>query len=258
MKFLGIDLGWQSGASGLCCLDWQDRQLVLADLQRQTALADILDWVDHWTGTTAPAVIAVDAPTLIPNQSGMRLPDRLAHQYFGQYDAGCYPANRNRPFAQRLIGFGLALEERGFQHAPHSSAQAPGRFQLEVFPHPVTLHLFQLKRILKYKKGRLADRRLELAKLRAYQLSVLPTLEPPLALSEPDLPPIPPAGGIALKAVEDQLDSLLCAYTAAHWWLWGLARNWVLGNREAGYIVVPAPFQGAQPELPAGVPQNQS
>jgi predicted RNase H-like nuclease len=45
---------------------------------------------------------------------------------------------------------------------------------------------------------------------------------------------------MALKAVEDQLDSLICAYVAAHWWYWGLERNWVLGDTTTGYIVVPA------------------
>lgn len=254
MKLLGIDLGWQSGASGLCCLDWQQGTLVLADLQCQQSVADILTWVDQWTAAETTAVVAVDAPTLIPNETGMRLPDRLAHKYFGKYDAGCYPANRSRPFAQRLIDFGLSLEARGFQHSPYSVAQPVGRFQLEVFPHPAIVHLFGLTRILKYKKGQLADRRVELAKLRQYQLAVLPALDPPLLLTETDLPAIPERGP-ALKAVEDQLDSLMCAYVAAHWWVWGCdrtpfdptnlpdpsARNWVLGDCQEGYIVVPAP-----------------
>jgi len=65
-------------------------------------------------------------------------------------------------------------------------------------------------------------------------------LEPGLALNDQEIPDIPTKGA-DLKAVEDQLDALICAYVAAHWWYWGLARNWVLGDREAGYIVVPAP-----------------
>ncbi|UBF25826.1 DUF429 domain-containing protein [Kovacikia minuta CCNUW1] len=48
MKFLGIDLGWSSGASGLCCLEWRDGRLELLDLQRQAAIADILTWIDTW------------------------------------------------------------------------------------------------------------------------------------------------------------------------------------------------------------------
>ncbi|WP_017300793.1 DUF429 domain-containing protein [Nodosilinea nodulosa] len=240
-RFLGVDLGWQSGPTGLCCLHLENEMLTLVALDRLQATGDILAWIGQWAEGSASAVVAVDAPTLIPNETGMRLPDRLAHKHFGRYDAGCYPANRGRPFAEKLIAFGLALESLGFAHAPHSPARPQGRFQLEVFPHPATVHLFGLTRILKYKKGTLAQRRPELDKLRQYQLSVLPTLEPALMLRESDLPEIPTSGK-AMKAVEDQLDSLTCAYAAAHWWTWGPERNWVLGDVAEGYIVVPGPL----------------
>ncbi len=46
MRFLGIDLGWAAGASGLCCLEWSDKCLHLLDLDRQQTIADILNWVD--------------------------------------------------------------------------------------------------------------------------------------------------------------------------------------------------------------------
>ncbi len=239
-RFLGVDLGWQSGPTGLCCLHLDEDGLRLVALDRLQTVEEILTWIADWASGSTNAVVAVDAPTLIPNETGMRLSDRLAHKYFGRYDAGCYPANRGRPFADKLIAFGLALEAQGFQHRPHSPARPQGRFQLEVFPHPVTVHLFGLSKILKYKKGTLAQRRPELEKLRQYQLSVLPTLAPALALKESDLPAIPTTGK-AMKAVEDQLDSLTCAYVAAHWWYWGVERNWVLGDRTEGYIVVPAP-----------------
>jgi predicted RNase H-like nuclease len=97
MKFLGIDLGWRSGPSGLCCIEWSDGHLHLLDLDRKEAIEDILLWVDSWVLSEEPAMIAVDAPTLIPNATGMRLPDRLTHKYFGRYHAGCYPANLNLP-----------------------------------------------------------------------------------------------------------------------------------------------------------------
>jgi predicted RNase H-like nuclease len=248
-RFLGVDLGWQSGPTGLCCLHMAAGSLALVACDRLQATAEILAWIAHWADGAASAVVAVDAPTLIPNETGMRLPDRLAHKHFGRYDAGCYPANRGRPFAEKLIAFGLALEALGFAHQPHSDAKPQGRFQLEVFPHPATVHLFGLSKILKYKKGTLAQRRPELEKLRRYQLDVLPSLEPALTLEESDLPKIPLTGA-AMKAVEDQLDALTCAYAAAHWWYWGLERNWVLGDVEEGYIVVPAALSsGRLPKL---------
>lgn len=228
------------------------------------AIADIFEWIQNQLGSeaeTVAAVIAVDAPTIIPNETGMRLPDRLAHKHFRQYHAGCYPANLGRPFASRTLEFGQRLEEMGFLHQPELNvSQSPGRYQLEVFPHAAMIHLFQLARILKYKKGRLAERRTELLRLRDLMRSHLPHLTPALRLPTPrhtqgvatsgeiDLPDIP-TGGRALKAAEDQLDSIICAYVAAHWWYWGQAKNWTLGDRTTGYIVIPTPFGRLGPHL---------
>lgn len=249
VKFLGIDFGWITGASGLCCLEWQQDRLALLDLQRREAIPEVLAWVDTWAPKPEPALVAVDAPTLIPNLTGMRLPDRLAHKYFGRYHAGCYPANRGSRFAERTIGFGLSLEARGFCHAPMMEPKQPGRYQIEAFPHPAIVHLFRLERILKYKKGTLAERRVELAKLRGYICDRLPLLEPGLDITHSTISlPEVPLNGTALKALEDQLDSIICAYIAAHWWYWGLERNQVLGDRAEGYIVVPMGRGGRREE----------
>ncbi|MEP0817281.1 DUF429 domain-containing protein [Trichocoleus sp. FACHB-46] len=239
MKFLGIDLGWRSQPTGLCCLEWREDKLHLLNLERLEAIADVLLWVDYSAPAEASAVIAVDAPTLIPNATGMRLPDRLTHKHFGRYHAGCYPANLGLPFAERTVAFGLSLEARGFAHAPVLAAQQSGRYQIEVFPHPAMIHLFGLPQILKYKKGKLSDRRLELLKLRQHILQDLTQLEPSLFVPDATLVPEIPTKGTEMKAVEDQLDALICAYVAAHWWYWGLERNLVLGDRETGYIVIP-------------------
>ncbi len=252
MKFIGIDFGWTSGASGLCCLRWENGHLQLADSDRQDAIADVLAWVDATAPAPEPAIIAVDAPTLIPNSTGMRLCDRLAHKHFGRYHAGCYPANLNSRFAERTVGFGKSLEALGFEHAPELELQGRDRCQIEVFPHPAIVNLFGLTRILKYKKGTLAERKLELAKLQEYIVNILPAIEPKLDLSKPqrtqrtrregefdlfcDLSVL---SGSNLKAVEDRLDALICAYVAAHWWYWGSDRNLVLGDRAGGYIVIP-------------------
>jgi predicted RNase H-like nuclease len=48
-----------------------------------------------------------------------------------------------------------------------------------------------------------------------------------------------PTSVATLKALEDKLDALLCAYIGAHWWYWGIERNLVLGDRTTGYIVIP-------------------
>jgi predicted RNase H-like nuclease len=148
-------------------------------------------------------------------------------------------------FAPRTTGFSQSLLARNFQHAPTIEPQQLGRYQIEVFPHPATINLFGLTRILKYKKGRLADRRQELNQLRSYITDLLPKLEPALSLAAVDS--IPKIGskqtGKELKAIEDQLDSLLCAYIAAYWWYWGITKNMVLGDLDTGFIVIPNSVQ---------------
>lgn len=239
MRFLGIDLGWQTGPTGVCCLQMSLDTVSLSTLDHLATHADVLTWITHQAAATVPAMVAVDAPTVIPNPTGMRQPDRLAHRYFGKYHAGCYPANQASAFAPKLLAFSQALTDQGFSHAPTLEPQQLGRYQIEFFPHPAMVHLFGLTRILKYKKGRIAQRRQELERLRSLLRLHLPNHTPRLMLEH--LPSIP-KGGAALKAVEDQLDSIVCAYGAAHWWYWGHQRNQVLGDLESGYIVVPTPY----------------
>lgn len=241
MKFIGVDLGWSSGASGLCCLEWHDGGLEILDLTTVLAIEEILAWIDRQIPLDTPAIVAVDAPTIINNPTGMRLADKLTHKHFGRYHAGCYPANLGLKFADRTTGFSRSLLDRNLQHAPTIEAQAWGRYQIEVFPHPATVNLFGLEKILKYKKGRIAERQRELNKLRSYIVEVLPKLKP--NLSSNSLTKIPAIAqnltGKKLKAIEDMLDSLICAYVAAHWWYWGTAKNMVLGDLDTGFIIIP-------------------
>lgn len=245
--FIGVDLGWRSGASGVCCLLLKGDKLQLTRLCCQPDLDSVLALIDEVAPTDVPAMVGVDAPLIIPNEKGMRSPDRLAHKYFGKFHAGCYPANQNSPFATRLTQFSRDLTSRGFCHATALEPQVSGRYQIEVFPHPATIQLFNLPRILKYKKGRLAERAKGLNQLRDLILERLPVHEP--MLTELALPMIPTTGK-AMKAVEDQLDSVLCAYVSAYWWYWGLTRNHVLGSEADGYIVIPCP-PGAPVDLAA-------
>jgi pyridoxamine-phosphate oxidase len=234
LRFLGIDFGWENQPSGVAALDWTGETLHLVALDRLATPKDVLRWVE--AEATESTGIGIDAPIVIPNATGMRIADRLAHSFFGKYHAGAYPASRARTFWKRTTGLSSALEKQGFGHGDRWVPKSSGRFQIEVHPHAASVQLFLLDRIVKYKKGRLADRVLELNRFRGLILERLPLLVPRLELTE--LPEIPTAGR-ELKAVEDQLDAVMAAYIAAHWWYWGPERNDVLGNSRLGYIIVP-------------------
>lgn len=203
-------------------------------LECLTEPEDILRWVESNAGENA--VIGIDAPIVIPNATGMRDADRLAQSMYARFHAGAYPASRARRFWKRTTQLSAGLERLGFRHGDKLTPQASGRFQIEVHPHAASVQLFELARIVKYKKGTLAERSAGLRTLRNLMLRRLPGLIP--SLDPPILPEIPGTGK-ALKSCEDQLDSLLCAFIAAYWWRWGRERSDVLGDSSRGYIVVP-------------------
>ena len=185
-------------------------------------------------------MIAVDAPLVIPNASGIRTAERELNRDFRRFDAGCHAANLGRPFAGFVTEFSRRLEAMGFRHGVSEAWREHGRCQIEVHPHAATIKLFGLSRIIKYKRGLRKDRAAGLRRLRSLMLERLPLLDPPLSL---DLPAVPRTG--PLKPVEDQIDAALCAYIAAHWWHWPAGRNLVYGSETDGYVVVPNPIPAA-------------
>lgn len=222
MRFLGVDLGWQSQPSGVAALD---ENLRLLNLGRIDAIEDVPGWVDEMAGD-GPAMVAIDAPTIIRNPGGTRECERALNRVFRKYDAGCHAANLGRPFAVRTNAFSASLESRGFAHADRIVAGAPGRYQIEVHPHAASVRLFGLEKILKYKKGRVADRAVGLRRLRDLVSGLV----------QGDLPEMPRTN---LKVVEDQIDAVLCAYIGWHWWRSGAEGSTVFGDKGGGFIVVP-------------------
>ena len=181
---------------------------------------------------------AVDAPLVIRNQTSIRPAERELNADFRRFHAGCHAANLGRPFAQKVISFSRRLEALGFGHGASMTPRQEGRFQIEVHPHAATVSLFGLDRIVKYKRGTREQRARELRRLRRLAISQLPALDPSLSAR---FPSVPKTGN--LKPTEDKIDAILCAYIAAHWWVWATKRNRLYGNQESGYIVVPTPRQ---------------
>jgi predicted RNase H-like nuclease len=233
-SFLGVDLGWYGKPSGLAIFRWAGGRLRLSGLTRLLDEAEIRAWIAKKAGSGS-AVVAVDAPTIIRNESGIRPAERALNAQFRRFHAGCHPANLSRPFAKYVLRFSGELKSMGFAFEPEIPAQELGRFQIEVHPHAASVTLFNLSRIVKYKRGKRGERARELNRFRQLLLEHLPKLEP--GVSNLNLPKVPDTGNT--KEVEDQLDAVLCAYIAAHWWYWGLERNSMFGDRESGFIIVP-------------------
>ena len=116
-----------------------------------------------------------------------------------------------------------------------------------MYPHAGLVALFDLPKSLKYKKGPVTQKRKGLSTLAEHlrrlvqaspRLSANACLSDLLSLELGDL------RGRDLKAHEDRLDALFCAYLAYYFWFWGLDRNQVFGDVETGYIANPRLLRG--------------
>lgn len=248
MPYIGIDLAWgEKARTGLAALGNAGR--LEASTSARTD-AEITGFVHH--NAPSECVVAVDAPLIVPNETGRRTAEALVGELFGRYGASAYPANRTNPLFCPPRGARLA-QELGLDMDP---AVAPGqgrRVCIEVYPHPAMVAMFDLDYVIPYKgkKGRdldalkVAYERL-IAGIEAACAGTLRLAESPRWTELCSL-----ARGASrkseLEAIEDEIDAIFCAYLA---WLWaneGLAACEVLGDVTTGYIVTPRLRDGARP-----------
>ena len=146
---VGVDLAWSPrNTSGV---------VVVRDgrVERSATVVDD-DAIAALVPATGPVVVAVDAPVVVPNETGRRPCDAEISRCFARFHAGAYPANRSIPWLAEPRAAGLA------ERLDLSLDPAASRAMVEVYPHPATIVLFGLDRVLPYKarRGRgLEDRR---------------------------------------------------------------------------------------------------
>ena len=252
MLFVGLDLAWgRKNTSGGCILSFSgEGKAKVLDVTETLGDDDaILAWADKWDNLQGRAglLLGVDAPLLVPNETGKRPCEAELGRRFARFQAGAHPANRQLfggdVRGERLV---VRLADLGVRHDPYLSAprQTGARQVMEVFPHPAHIVLFGLPRTLKYKAKPGRDYPSRWAALNDYgrHLRALTAHDPPLRL--PDDWPRPDAAGLvgaAFKRYEDGLDALTCAYIVYWYWWHGENGAEVIGDMKDGYVVLPKP-----------------
>lgn len=252
MRFIGLDLAWSArNPSGGVVLGWDGgRAWPLAWSSALRDDAEVLAFVLNGTDGEG-ALVAVDAPLVVPNERGTRGCDRALSAAYRRAEAGAYPANRSR-LGPVVRGEALLaqLQAHGFTQGPRVERGRAVRQVVEVYPHAAAVELFGLPRTLKYKArpGRTLEFRWGEHERLKELLSTLSRRTPALdAASLLHGLRIHGERGRRLKAAEDLLDALLCAYTALHLWTWGEEGYRAFGDRETGYILVPIPISRGRP-----------
>ncbi len=243
MYFIGIDLAWseRNNSAAACIYAKDDTSELISTQECLGQNEEILNFISKIAGTN-PALVTIDAPLIVPNQTGSRPCDREITRIFGRYHAGTFPANRAK-FGGKVRGEEIVhlLRRQNFIHTPKVARQTQVRQVIEVYPHPATIILFHLPRILKYKrrKGRsIEERQKELNHLQEYIVR-LDSAKPSLHLSPSSFKNPFSLSGNSLKTYEDLLDALLCAYIGYHAWYWGPQGYHVFGDTKTGYILIP-------------------
>jgi predicted RNase H-like nuclease len=240
---IGIDLAWSpKNATGLAAATVTGERVEVHTTALAYSLNDIVEFVrDH---SSVPITIAIDAPTVVPNETGMRPVERILQSdpELQRAHAAPYPANRQllgkcnggRPRGEELVELlkrELQVTEVGCPPAHHC-----GRFAIEVFPLAAMPRLFGVLGVPVYKKKGSRTWPQCQAGLSSYIERLRQLQRPELDFSSE----LRMDGQIGkkFKAIEDRVDAVLCAYIAALAWLGEVE---CVGTLDEGYITLPRP-----------------
>lgn len=246
MFFVGIDLAWsEKNLSGVAVFEGDEETMQFRCANILRADSEILDFIEGSVGEK-PALIAIDAPLIVPNEDGRRIADAQVCDFFGKYNAGAYPASRKLflQWGETIRGEELSrkLESLGFKQDPYFTKNDKGsRKFFEVYPHPAMVVIFNLREIIRYKKKKGRPYETVWDEFQRYQkcLKKLETDFPELRISSELIEKnIIGLKGKALKNIEDQLDAVFCAYIAYYAWAYR-EKCTVFGNLNEGYILSP-------------------
>jgi len=235
MILAGVDLAWQSekNPSAIAYGNLVEGTLTVTGVDAAVYGIEVV--LKNLIASKGLQGIAIDAPLIINNESGQRPCEKGVGKVYGSRNASCHTSNTKLYPNAKSVYLSQQLSDRGYAHLGNE------HWQIECYPHPAIIEMFNLPERLKYKKGRVSEKKAGQKQLAMFlrQLEASPTL--PLRFDEHmqilDGGYIDSLAGQALKSNEDALDALVCLYIA------GLfakkAKGEIFGDADSGYIWVP-------------------
>ncbi len=235
-KLAGVDLAWHSDKNptavtiGSLSTAGLSIEKVIPAIYGIPKVLDRLNKINGLTG------IAIDAPLIIENATGQRLCEKEIGVAYGSRKASCHTSNTSLYLAANSVTLSKSLSKLGFSHITGI------KWQIECYPHPAIIEIFGLKERLKYKKGKVSDKKagqIELGGLinSLSSSSILKLNNTENIAKYIDEKHIESLRGQALKSNEDALDAIICLYIAGLYSIGNLGCNF--GNIQEGYIWVP-------------------
>ncbi len=205
--YIGIDLAWgEKNPSGFCIAKKQKNKLKIVDAKLLYSIDEIIDEIlkhkDH------KLYVGVDAPLVVPNESGNREIEKEFNKDFAAYKISMLPANKKlltkySPKIRSVVLFDK-LSELGFKRDYSSD-----KVIYEVYTHSTIAMLWNDHKILPYKRKKGRNTAFIKEQLHIYKKHLLKEFYTHEILKD-DLINL---RGKKLKDYEDLLDSLTCAYS---------------------------------------------
>ncbi len=252
--FVGFDSAWAGKApGGFASATFSQGRLVGTRLPQPASFDRAATIIEELASTHDYVLVAIDQPTVVPNETGSRPVDKVAASLVSRLGGGVQPANRGKaksgePIPGKVEMFGAEAPIWSFlrrldarQNPPKARSAESGLHLLEVFPAlalpALEPAILERKRAARYnpanrKRFSLADWRLvSLAASRhaeARRMNRLSEWAQGLAQS-----------ATPTKTDQDCLDAAICLIAALQWRYAPRDQVTVLGDALCGYMVTP-------------------
>ena len=252
--FVGFDSAWAGNApGGIAAATFSQGRLLETRLPEPAGFDHAAEIVEELESTHDYVLVAIDQPTVVPNQTGSRPVDKVAASLISRLGGGVQPANRGKTKSGRTIQskvqmFGPDAPIWRFlrrldavQNPPESRSAVSGLHAVEVFPAlalpALEPEILERKRAARYnpanrRRFSLPDWRLVAlaASRHAAALRLGGLSEWARDLVESPKP---------TKTDQDCLDAAICLIVALQWRRAPRDRVTVIGGAQFGYMVSP-------------------
>jgi predicted RNase H-like nuclease len=239
LRLAGIDLAWKSetNPTAVAIGDLKDNRLCVERIE--PSLRGLNELEALFEGDDRLVGVAIDGPLIISNEFHQRECERQLTRDYIQHKVGCHSTNLHRYPDAKSVKLSSYLVSKGFEHLGRVSE---GKFQVECYPHPAIIEIFDLPERLKYKKGTAMEKRFGQIQLCEYLRTLEKSRLVSLSIGEKLADYLSPRhihvlSGADLKTNEDVLDAVICLYVCALYTKQVPCR--LYGTREHGYIYVP-------------------
>jgi putative endonuclease len=205
--YIGIDLAWgEKNLSGFCVLEQGKNKLKILDIKLIKSIDDILNEIQKYKNNKV--YIGVDAPLVIPNETGNREIEKKFNKDFAKYKISMLPVNIKllTKYSPNIRSEELfsKLTNLNFQRDYKAT-----KVIFEVYTHSTIAICFNNYKILPYKRKKGRNTVFIKQQLSIYKKYLQKVLYKHKILDFN----IELLRGQSLKDYEDKLDSITCAYT---------------------------------------------